>query len=253
VKENAVKRTLAEGGIAVGTFMAEFKTPGIPRVLAAAGAQFALFDQEHTGWSIEALRPVIATARAHGVVPLVRVPAAQKYLIAAALDAGALGVMVPMVASAEQAREIVAASKFPPVGRRGVGPMYADELDDDLLSTLARMNRELLVLAMIETEEGLANVDEIAAVEGVDILWIGHFDLTCSLGIPARFDDRRYLDALDRIQAAAEAHGKAIGMLAMSGDEGQQLARRGFRCIAFGDSGVYAQALRTVFAQATAG
>jgi 2-dehydro-3-deoxyglucarate aldolase/4-hydroxy-2-oxoheptanedioate aldolase len=249
VKENAVKRSLAGGGTAVGAFLSEFNTTGIPRVLAAAGAEFALFDQEHTGWSVEALRPVIATARAHGVVPIVRVPAAQKNLIAAVLDAGALGVMVPMVASAEQAREIVAASKFPPDGRRGVGPMYADELDDDLLSTLARINRELLVIAMIETEEGLENVEEIAAVEGVDILWIGHFDLTCSLGIPARFDEPRYLDALDRIQAAAEAGGKAIGMLAMSPEEGQRLARRGFRCVAFGDAGVYAQALRTAFAQ----
>jgi 2-dehydro-3-deoxyglucarate aldolase/4-hydroxy-2-oxoheptanedioate aldolase len=252
VKQNALKRTLADGGIAVGTFMAEFMTPGIPRVLAAAGAQFAIFDQEHTGWSVESLRPVLATARVHGVVPIVRVPAAQTYLIAAVLDGGALGVMVPMVRSAEQAREIVAAAKYPPAGRRGVGPMYADELDETLLSTLARVNRELLVLTMIETEEGLANVNDIAAVDGVDVIWIGHFDLTCSLGIPAQFDDRRYLDALDRIQAAAEANGKAVGMLAMSPEEGQRLARRGFRCIGFGDSGVYAQALRAAFEHVTA-
>jgi 2-dehydro-3-deoxyglucarate aldolase/4-hydroxy-2-oxoheptanedioate aldolase len=248
LKDNPVKRELARGGIAVGAFLAEFATRGIARILAAAGAEFVIYDQEHTGWSVETLAPLLDSSHAAGIVPLVRVPATERHLIAAVLDAGAMGVMVPMVESAEQARAIVSAAKYPPEGRRGVGPMYPDEMDADLPTTLIRMNREQLVLAMVETAAGVEHVDEIAAVDGIDLLWIGHGDLTTSLGIPGRFGDERYLDAAERILTAARARGKPVGMMAVSPEDGRQLVERGFRCIGFADRALYGGALREAHA-----
>ena len=253
MKRNPVKAKLAAGERAVGAFLAEFATPGIGRLLAAADADFVLFDQEHTGWSIETLKPLITGARAASVTPLVRVPAIEKAYVGGILDAGALGVMAPMVESARQAEELVSLARFPPLGRRGVGPMYADELEETLVGTLERMNRELLVFAMVETAAGVENADAIAAVDGIDLLWIGHGDLTTSLGIPGRFDDQRYLDALAAIIDAARAHGKALGMLAVSADEGRQLAADGFDCVAFADRALYDRALREAHAAVRAG
>jgi 2-keto-3-deoxy-L-rhamnonate aldolase RhmA len=244
MKANPAKQELARGGVVTGAFLVELNSLGIPRVLAATGAQLVIYDQEHTGWSAQSLRPLIAAARAAEIVPVVRVPATEKHLIAAVLDAGAMGVMVPMVNSASQAQEIVAASKYAPLGCRGLGPMYPDELDGDIVTTMERINREQLIIAMIETTAGIEQVDEIAAVDGIDLLWIGHFDLTNALGIPGAFDDPRYGEAVDRIFAAAGAHGKPVGIMASSCEDGRELARVGFRCICFGDLPLFQRAVQ---------
>ena len=253
MKENPVKRKLARGELVAGAFLVEFSSLGIPRMLAAAEAEFVVFDQEHTGWSVETLKPLIAGSHAAGIVPIVRVPATAPHLIAAVLDAGALGVLVPTVESGEQAERFVAAAKYPPQGRRGFGPLYADEFDADVTATMQRINREQLLLAMVETTAGVEQVDEIAAVDGIDVLWIGHGDLTSSLGIPGQYDNPRYLDAVERIVAAGKRSGKPVGMLATSADDGRQLAERGFRCIGFGDRPLYERALREAHAAARAG
>ncbi|HEX3690148.1 MAG TPA: aldolase/citrate lyase family protein [Solirubrobacteraceae bacterium] len=250
MRGNPVKQALAAGERAVGAFLVEFNSLGIPRMLAAAGAEFVMWDQEHSGWSVETLRPLILAAHAAEIVPMVRVPALQQPMISAVLDAGAMGVMAPMIESAEHARQLVEAARYPPQGRRGVGPHYADEMDADLPSTLERMNRELLVLAMVETTAGVENVAEIAAVDGLDVLWIGHGDLTTSLGIPGQFGDRRFLDALDTIFAAARAHDKAVGFLCISPDDARLAVSRGVRCIGLGDRPLYDAALRAAQAAA---
>src|SRR3954451_9908998 len=121
MRENLVTRTLAEGGISIGTMMFEFNSTGIGRIAALAGAEFAIFDMEHSGWSIETIRTLIATSRAADLVPMVRVPATQYHLLSRPLDVGAMGLMVPMVETAEQARTIVQSAKYPPRGARGAG------------------------------------------------------------------------------------------------------------------------------------
>src|SRR5438552_15429636 len=134
-----------------------------------------------------------STARECDRVPLVRVPATEYHLLAGALDVGPMVLMVPMVESAEQARRIVASTKYPPVGRRGVGILYRDDwVEGSVAMTMERVNRELLLIAQVETAAGVENADEIAAVEGIDVLWIGHFDLTASLGIPGQFEHADY-------------------------------------------------------------
>lgn len=244
--ENLVKRKLATGDVALGTMVFEFPTTGMARIVAAAGAEFAIFDQEHTGFSLETLKTFTATARACEMVPLVRVPAVGYHLIAGALDAGPLGVMVPMVESSEQAVEIVAAAKYPPLGRRGVGLVYRDELIEGSVSkSMERLNAELLVILQIETVAGLESAGDIAAVEGVDALWLGQFDLTASLGIPGEFDHPTYVKAVDELLAICGQVNKPLGLMAATVEEGTWAIERGFRAVAYGgDLWLYQAALR---------
>ena len=247
MRVNQVKRTLAEGGVALGTMIFEFNTSGIAHIAANAGAEFVVVDMEHTGWTIETIRTLMATARAADTVPLVRVPATQYHLLAAPLDVGAMGLMVPMVESAEQARLIVHSAKYAPEGRRGAafGLAHDDYLGGDIGATMRGANAEGLLIAQIETARGLEAVEEIAAVDGIDVLWIGQTDLSTSLGIPAEFDHPTFLHAVDRVLEAAERHGKAAGFMAMDPADARDLIAQGFRAIAYsGDLWIYGQALR---------
>ncbi len=247
MRENPVKRALADGGVVIGTMVTEFATPGIARLAAGAGAEFVLFDLEHTGYDVERMRGVLAAAEASRVVPFLRVPDADYHFVSRGLDIGAMGLMVPSVESADEARAIAEAARFPPVGRRGFGLLLLrDEFEPDGLSaTLRKVNEATMTLVQIETAAGVERVDEIAAVDGIDVLWIGHFDLTASLGIPGDFADARYTDALERVLAAGRAHGKPVGMVAGSVEEGTQPLERGFQLLAYGiDLLVYQDALR---------
>src|SRR5262245_21701018 len=138
MRTNTIKTLLAAGKVPVGTFVFEFNTSGIARIVAEAGADFIVFDMEHTGWSVETIRTQIATRRSTSIIPLVRVPATYYDFIARVLDMGALGVMVPMVESTEQARAIVAAAKYPPVGRRGAafGVSHDDYTGGDIVEKI---------------------------------------------------------------------------------------------------------------------
>jgi len=251
VRENPVKRKLGQGGVSLGTMVFEFATTGIARLAAASGAEFVLLDQEHTGAGLETVRMFTATARACDIVPLVRVPATEYHLLAGALDVGPMGVMVPMVESAEQARKIVASAKYPPVGRRGVGILYRDDwVDGSVAATMEQVNRELLLIAQVETAPGVEHADEIAAVEGIDVLWIGHYDLTTSLGIPGQFEHESYLNAVDRLLDVSRRTGKALGIMAGTVDDGVWALERGFRAVAYGgDLWLYQEALRAGLAQ----
>ncbi|HUG93491.1 MAG TPA: aldolase/citrate lyase family protein [Planctomycetaceae bacterium] len=247
MQHNPVKHTLRSGGVAVGTMVFEFHTVGLPRIAAAAGAEFVLLDMEHTGWSIETVKQLIATSRPAETVPIVRVPACEYHFIARVLDMGAMGVMVPMVESEEQARRLAASAKYPPDGRRGAafGIAHDAYVMGNVTEPMQAANREQLLIAQIETRAGLENVEAIAAVDGIDVLWIGQFDLTTSLGIPGRFDRPEFHEAVDRVLAACRRHNRAAGYMAMSVAEARTMLSRGFRCLAYsGDLWIYQQALR---------
>ena len=233
--------------MSIGTFVFEFNTTGIARIAANAGAEFCVFDMEHTGWSVETIRLLIATSRSTGMLPLVRVPATEYHFIARVLDMGAAGVMVPMVESAEQAHQIVQAAKYPPVGRRGAafGIAHDDYSGGDVAEKMTSANTETLIIAQIETTDGVRNANAIAAVAGIDVLWIGHFDLSSSLGIPGQFDHPRFQEATATVLEACRTHGRIPGFMAGDVDDGKALLDQGFRMIAFGgDLWIYQAALR---------
>ncbi|MCI0633342.1 MAG: aldolase/citrate lyase family protein [Actinobacteria bacterium] len=240
-----MRSALTDGGALLGTMVFEFATLGMPRLAAAAGADFVIFDLEHTGWGLPGLRPVLAAARSAHTAPIVRAPALQRHLLAGALDLGARGVMVPMVANEHQAREIAQAARFPPAGKRGYGVLYSDdEHPDGVEATMRRSDDETLVIAQVETAEGVEHVDAIAAEPGIDVVWIGHYDLSISLGVPGEFEHPTYLEAAARVVEACRSHEKAAGMLAADADTARRLFEQGFRCLALGaDLDLYQRAL----------
>lgn len=191
---------------------------------AAAGAEFLFIDTEHTGWSTDVIRVLVTAAHTAGIVPLVRPAGLVYHLLSQPLDVGAMGLVVPMVDSQEEAERIVRFAKYPPEGRRGTafGIAHDDYRPGDVMEKMEIANRELLLVAQIETAGGLEQVEEIARVDGIDVLWVGQFDLTSSLGIAGRFEHPTYLDALDRVAAAARRNGKAAGFMATSQEEAAQ-------------------------------
>lgn len=244
---NQVKRKLQAGDVSIGTFMFEFNTTGIGRLAAEAGAEFAIFDMEHTGWSIESIRMLMATTRSTSMLPMVRIPATEYHFVSRVLDVGAQGLMVPMVESVDQAKQIVNWAKYPPLGRRGAafGVAHDEYTGGIVTDKLSSANSEVLLIAQIETAAGVRNVREIAAVEGIDALWIGHFDLTNSLGIPAQFDHPQFHAAVDSVLAACREYQKIPGFMATDVPGGRSLLERGFRMLAFGgDLWLYQTALR---------
>ncbi len=234
-----------------GAMVFECFSPGMAQILKLAGSEFAIFDMEHTGLGFETLKMLAATCRGVGLSPMARVPRGEYHFLARALDVGAHGVMVPMVESAEQARAIAEASRYPPRGRRGAafGFAHDDYAGGDVHGKIKALDARNLVIAQIETERGLAAMDEIAAVEGIDVLWVGHFDLTNFLGIPAQFENPLYLDALQRVVAAGRRHGKGLGFMATDADWAARYRALGFNMIAAGtDQGLLMSGYRTILA-----
>jgi 2-dehydro-3-deoxyglucarate aldolase/4-hydroxy-2-oxoheptanedioate aldolase len=235
VRENAVKAKLRRGEVALGTMVFEFASPGLPAILGTTGADFAIYDMEHNGLSLETLRSIMGWARGVGPTPLTRVPSIDPQFIAHALDVGAFGVMVPNVQTREEAELIVSATRYPPLGHRGAAFGFAhDDFQRGPVDEKIRLLHErVLVIAQIESARGLENVEAIAAVDGIDVLWVGHFDLTVSMGIPGRFDDRKYLDAMDRVAAVAKRHGRVAGFNVDTVESGRHWIGKGYRMIAY--------------------
>lgn len=246
---NKVKEILRDGGIAIGTMVFGFNVPAVSQIAAQSGADFIVFDLEHTGWGFDSIQAPLTIARCLGVTPIVRVPTLSYSMIARALDIGALGLMIPMVETPEQARQIINFSKYPPIGRRGAAFGIAHDGYDTTKTASQKIkeaNSETLIIAQIETKVGLENVEDIAAEEGIDVLWIGHFDLTNSMGIPGQFAHPEYLSAVARILEACHKNDKAAGFMVAGTDEARDKLAAGFRCLGYwGDIWLYGQALHT--------
>ena len=248
--ERALLKSLCQSdSIKLGHLIIEFATPGIGHLLKSAGSDYVFFDMEHSAFDFSTLKQVARYFDAANLPMITRVPSTDYSDLARACDAGSEGVMVPMVASADQAELIVRAVKYPPLGQRGVALGIAhDNYYNGDLSVIERMqsaNERNTVFCLIETAEGVRNVDAIAAVDGVDCLWIGHFDLTASLQIPGQFDHPDYLHAVDRVVEAAHKHGLSLGRLVDSVDEGAALYQRGFDfCCYSGDVWLLQQAIK---------
>lgn len=252
MRGNPVRAKLKQGGRAYGLMAFEFFTPGLPGVLAAAGAEWVIFDMEHSGAGIDTMKVQFAVARGAGLVPLVRVPGIAYHLIAPLLDAGAFGIMAPMLETVEQAQVLADACRYRPLGKRGLAFRVAhdDYATTDVPAAIAAANERTLVIALVESETGIANIEGIMAVPGIDVGWLGHYDLTDSMGIPGRFADQRFLAAAQRLVDACTANGKAAGVLDNNMEFVRGLMARGYRMVGIGtDVGLMQSAAQARFAQ----
>ena len=166
MRGNPVKAKLARGEHAFGSMFFEFFSPGIPQIAKNAGAEFILFDMEHAGSDIGLMKQMFALCRGLDLVPMVRVPTTQYHFIARMLDLGAMGIMVPMVESEEQAKAIVSYTRYPPLGVRGAafGVAQDDYQGGDINEKIAAIHERTFVICQIETAKGLKDVDAIASL-----------------------------------------------------------------------------------------
>jgi 2-keto-3-deoxy-L-rhamnonate aldolase RhmA len=214
VIKNHVREQLARGELALGMGLRQARTVDIGQIAQACDFDWLFIDMEHNSMSMDTAAQICAAALGVGVTPLIRVPAHESFHSTRLLDAGAQGIVVPHVDNAEQARRVVDFCRFPPLGHRSIpgGLPQTRFATLPVTETVELINRETLVVVMIETIEGLRNADEIAAVAGVDSLLVGCTDMAAELGVTGQLGHARVKEAIDTVAAACRRHGKAIGV-----------------------------------------
>ncbi len=248
---NPLKERLRQGLPVLG-YWVSLSSAAVVEVLAEAGApaglDWLMLDTEHSPAEGETVEHMIRAMKGTPVVPLVRVAGNDAVLIKKALDRGALGILVPLVGTPDQAREAVAASRYPPDGIRGVAGTRANRYGADLPRYFAGWNRQVLVACQIETRQALEQVEEIAAVPGVDVLFIGPNDLSAALGCFRLFDHPTFVQAVERILGAARERGLVAGYMTSGAEEALIRIAQGFRFIALGsDARLLAGAVTTTY------
>jgi len=210
---NSVKQRLEAGEPALGMSVRLARSPDIARIAKATGHDFIFIDTQHSIFDLETIANIAHTALAIGIAPVVRVRGVDDPDVSLLLDNGVAGIVFPDVGTAAQARRAVETVRFPPIGRRSVGGGYPhfDYRPVPLSEGVPQLQAATLLVCMIETVEGLANVEEIAAVEGIDVLHVGSNDLLMNMGKPGKFDDPEIVAAQERVIAAARARGIHAG------------------------------------------
>ena len=225
------------------------RTPDVPAVAAACGYDAVYVDLEHTPTSLDTAQLLCVSALGAGISGLVRVPSHDPSLIARVLDCGAVGVIVPHVNSRDEAKAVVRAARFPPIGHRSISgynavsgyqPVTAPQL-------VGLLEQRTVVAVMIETPEAVDASDAIASVEGIDMILVGPSDLTAEMGIHGQYENPHFQSAVESVAAACRSHGVALGM---AGIKSLELLNRfvgfGLRFISAGtDIGMMTEAATT--------
>ena len=212
--ENHTLRKLRRGEMALGYGVHVTRGSIVPLLAEAAGYDWLFIDMEHGAMTLDQATEISIAALKHRVTPIVRVCTSALHEGTRALDNGAMGVVVPHVDSVEEARAVVASFRYPPIGRRSWGGIVTQYglRPPPAAEAQAALNQEIAVIAMIETPEAVANVEAIAAVEGIDVLLIGTQDLTTCMGIPGQIGHERVRAAYEAVAAACQKHGRVLGM-----------------------------------------
>lgn len=217
---NLAKRKLAAGELVLCMGLRQARTADIAMIAAAAGFDSIYVDMEHSPISLESCSTLCIGALAAGITPLVRVPGHDVHMATRVLDGGALGVIFPHVDTAEQARAVADACRYPPLGHRSVmgsGPALGYRALP-LGEVNAAGNADTLLIVMLETPAGIANADAIAAVPGIDMLLIGSNDLSTEMGIPGELRHPKLREAFAAAAAACKTHKKVLGIGGVRGD-----------------------------------
>lgn len=238
--KNPVKKALLEGKVTLGTWM-QIGHPAIAEVFANAGFDWIAADCEHTDIGIEVFANIARGMYGRGSVPMVRVRENDTLAIRQVLDAGAQGVIVPLVNSAEEASRAVAAAKYPPEGVRGFAFCRVNNWGVDFNEYAATANRDVAVVVMIESKQAVENIEEILQVEGVDGVFIGPYDMSGSYGIVGQTSHEIIKNACGRVVEACNKYKKAAGLHVVIPTEEAiaKAVKDGFTFIALGIDGVF--------------
>jgi 2-keto-3-deoxy-L-rhamnonate aldolase RhmA len=235
MQANTVKEKLKKGLPVFGTSLTDCLDPEFAVLLEAAGVEFFFVDTEHSPASYSQIQGLCRAARAVGIIPLVRVPQNESHLITRALDVGAMGLVIPRVHSPAEAQSAARFMKYLPAGRRGFGmrSIVTDYRWTNAVEEMASANHETMVVLQIESKEGLESVEEIAFIEEVDVLMIGPYDLSISMGIAEDFQNPLFWNAVDRIVRACERAGIAAGVQFGNIELLRETQRRGTRFLLY--------------------
>lgn len=230
---NTLKRKLECGQAVVGPFLT-LNCPDLVELMGLTGFDFLIIDTEHGPMEAESIQNLIRAAELRGITPIVRVSDTRDVTILKTLDVGAHGIQVPQVNSREAAESVVRSAKYFPAGTRGAAMPRASHygllpLDDYLASA----NRETMVIVHCENRAGLSCIEEIASTPGVDVVFVGPYDLSQSLGFPGKLGTPQVAGAVDRALKAAQGAGKPAGIFVTSTDEARMRLDQGFRYIAY--------------------
>jgi 2-keto-3-deoxy-L-rhamnonate aldolase RhmA len=217
METNRVKRIMSEGGHALSAYVGTFCDPQIVELAGLAGFDGVFIDMEHTSLDLAVLQAMVVSAERVGITPVVRPPGMNEPLILRLLDIGVMGLEVPHITTADDARAAVKAVRYPPLGERGMagGSRAARFGTVPLLEHIEASNAEILLGCIIEDVEGVRNIDAIAAVEGIDMLSVGPSDLSRSLGVSGHPDHPDLVAAIERVVSAAKANGVYMGLSIM--------------------------------------
>ncbi|WP_326613910.1 aldolase/citrate lyase family protein [Streptomyces scopuliridis] len=244
-----LRARLAAGDVTLGTFVGTASAV-TAEVCAAAGTDWLLLDLEHGAGGEEQARTTVPIAAAYGVPTVVRVESAARIRISRVLYLGAAGIMLPRLDTAEEVREALRHLRYPPAGDRGMAT-YNRACRFGLDPAALDREGEILGVVQIESASALAEVEAIAALDGVDVLFVGPRDLSHDLGVPGEFTAPVYQEALARVREAAAVHGKACGLLVPDGAAAAAKRTEGWTFIAIGsDSTLLAAALSAALGQA---
>lgn len=231
MKRNHLRQLLRNGGRGIGVW-AMLGSEVTIEVAAQLGYDWVLIDCEHGIAGLEEALRLLRPTAGYEISSVVRVPTAHDPAVfKRVLDMGAEGVLAPLIREAPEVRQVVSACRYPPQGTRGIAPQRAHGYGIDFSDYFGRANEEILVIVQIETKEAVENVDEIAAIEGLDALLVGPADLSAALGAP--FDTRAqpFGQAIDRILEATARVGKAAGIYCHSPEDARSWLERGFRFV----------------------
>ena len=239
---------------AFGTFF-ELGGRGAMECLSRTGLDYVIIDTEHGCLSEETTADLILAAERGGLLPYVRIGDTRRPYVLRMLDIGAHGLIVPNIRSVEQVKELVSHAKFPPLGNRGYCPNRttgwgADEWSKDVFGYMEEANRRCKLIPQCETKEALEQIEEIAAMSGVDGIFVGPCDLSIDLGIPLEFENPILISAVERILRACRDNGKEAVIFAGSMKDAVSWAKKGFDSIAYSlDASVFIQAYQSLIHQ----
>jgi 4-hydroxy-2-oxoheptanedioate aldolase len=234
VFENAVKEKLARGKTAWGA-SAIVRDPFANQLVISTGVDFLWLDTEHSPFGPDDVGLIPVLARRQGCMPMIRIAGLDANLIKKSLDAGASAIMVPQVNNAQEARAAVSAARYPPEGTRGVSPWWTFHADVSWDDYLPAANREVCVVVQVESLEGCENVEPIAEVDGVDVLFAGPADLSASFGVIGQMNHPKLLGFLEEFPQRVAKCGKAAGISVGSLEAARKARAQGYRFIAFGN------------------
>ncbi len=232
---SSLKSKLRNNELTIGSWIT-IGHPVIPEILVNAGFEWLVIDIEHTTIDYSMVQVLITTIQSRGIAALVRVSKNEEVVIKHVLDAGADGIIIPMVCSASDAKQAVEYAKYPPIGKRGVGLARAQKYSTAFESYKDWVANDLVVIAQIGHIDGINNLEEIINVEGLDGTIIGPYDLSGSLAIPSDFEDSTVVDALNKFREVCHASNFSMGFHVVNIDPLKVEAKidEGYRFIAYG-------------------